>query len=255
MRLRGFCLALLLLAALAPPAFAQSAPDPTAYALPASVFPPGSQVLASRVADNFDVALRHDQEGPQPTAGRVTGYYMLAQSMADSGSVRLATSYLVSIFDTSGHAASAFDQQNDYWHGLNPSSVHAQPAPALGDPGRARWYTQTDGNGDAHSELFFQRGTVLVELNLYSFQSVPTDADTASFLEMGGALDGAAQHPVSATLTPTATSTLTPTLEPTATPKKPRPTATTNAVSPQPETKPCKKGFKRVHGKCRRKKA
>lgn len=248
---------------------AQSAPDPAVFALSPQDLPPGSQVVDSRVATNFDVSANYLQIGPAFPDGRLTGYYLQARAYDPGGHVRLVTSYLVSIFQTLGQAGEALFNQNDYWQQLGKSApVQSLPfdANAYGDPGQARWYSVTDSNQHTHSELFFRRGPDFVELDLDSPQSQPTTADTQAFLAMAQKLDGLASGRLIPTASPTATSAPTPrptatsTRTPTATPRprpaatrKPTTTPTVASIKPVRESRQCKKGYRRVRGKCQKK--
>lgn len=246
---------------------AQSAPDPTAFALPQSAFPPGSQIVDSAVAANTDVDVRYFQLGPAPPAGRLTGYYMQARAYDSSGRLRLVTSYLVSIYATTAAADTAFTNQWAYWHTITQATENPLPLNAYGDPGRYHWFAVTDSSANTHSELFFERGAIVVQMNLDSFGGPATAADVQAFLAMATTLDTRAGRPPTLTPTPTTTATRTPvptrtptprpTSRPTARPK-PRPhpgatrTPTLPAVKPIKETPPCKKGQRRVKGKCRK---
>lgn len=238
---------------------AQSGVNPSVFALTASDFPPGSQIVDSGVASNADVALRHMQIGPGAPAGRITGYYMQARSFSGAGNLQLVTSYLISLYPTAENADIAFNQQTDFWRGLLRSGAMERPldAGAYGDPGREHWYVLSSASGDTHSELFFRRGSVFVELNLDSYGAGPGADAVDAFLAMGKKLDLVAGHPPTATRVPTATATAT--SRPTSTPRPtatstPRPTSapTLAAIKPVKETKPCQKGYKRVHGKCQK---
>lgn len=236
---------------------AQTAPvDPSAYALATSDFPPGSQVTSSHVASNADVDLRYLQIGPAPPPGRITGYYMQVHENDAAGHLRLVTSYLVSIYGTAEEAATAFANQTAFWQGQVQATANLLPPNTYGDPGQQHWFTLPDSSGNTHSELFFQRGPIFIQVNLDTFGSPAGGADTQLLLSVASKLDArAAGRPLTAT--PTLTSTPTRTPVPTAT-STPRPTAmATRTPTPPPlkpikETRPCKKGQKRVKGKCKK---
>lgn len=236
---------------------------PASFALTAADFPSGSQIVESEVASNEDITLRHLQIGPAPPPGRVSGYYMQARILDATGRIHLVISYLVSLYDTAASAQQAFAQQTDFWQGLVRSGAVERPlgTDAPGEPGAVHWYALSTAAADTHSELYFRRGAVFVQLDLDSFGGGPTVPETNAFLAMARTLDNLAGHPATVTPVPTATATPLPTATrtplptPTLTPApSPTPKPTLAPVRPVKEPKTCKKGYRKVNGKCQKSK-
>jgi hypothetical protein len=247
---------------------AQPAVDPAIFVLEPADFPAGSQIVTSEIADDVTLALQHLQLGPPAPANRVTGYYMQARIANASGGIGAVLSFLASIYPDAGSAGSAFQQQDTYWKGLlhqAPSTVDIYTITSpVGDQGQSRWYGFHDVNQNTHAELFFQRGSFFLEVNIDVFARSLSGDDMSAAQHVAGALDtiavlgrsrntptatGTATSTPTATGTPTATPTRTP-IPPTATPTLPKPIQ--ESTSP-PKPAKCKKGYKRVKGKCKKK--
>src|SRR5579872_457167 len=102
------------------PAEAQSAPNPAAFALPLSVFPPHSQIETSTVEPNSAISgdLGVDFNGSLEAAGRITGYYQVAaQVTADAAGASHGVLLLdrVSVFPSRAQALTAFSGQKAGW--------------------------------------------------------------------------------------------------------------------------------------------
>ena len=176
---------------------AQTTRDPASFALSAADFPPGSQIVESEVASNEEVAFRHLQIGPPLPAGRTTGYYMQARSYDSAGKIRLVVSYLVSLYTTADTADAAFNGETEFWRGLVGAGAQVRPLDAdlYGEPGRQHWFAFSSASGDTHSELFFRRGSVFVQMNLDTYGSGTTPLDVDAFLAMAHTLDVVAGRP------------------------------------------------------------
>lgn len=246
---------------------AQTVPDPSIYALSQFELPPGAQILDSRVATNGSVIDQHLQQGKPLPDGRITGYYLLARTLKDSGGVASVLSYLASVFSSNRDAQQAFVDQQDFWQNevltLGPNAYEED----LGDFFLAHLYTLRDANGNTDSELFFQRGAVFFEVSLQNFGTLSRDDRKALLLNIAHTLESRAEGTPPPT-TPTVTNTPMPTATRTATPRPtrtPKPTATRIRTKPRArasatampayghpvlERGRCKKGYKLVRGHC-----
>ena len=160
---------------------AQTAIDPSKFALTAWDFPAPAHIIKGQVETN-DVAAHEDvvmHFGAKSFAdeGRVSGYFMesSAANLDTSGSEHpVLTYYLVSTFPSADQAAAAFAQQRDGWEeeATSPTAdVQAKvvdlAGQKFGDQQPRGLYvapiSTSDGQVDV-SELLFQRGAYLVEV-------------------------------------------------------------------------------------------
>jgi hypothetical protein len=179
------------------PALAQGHAHPRLFALSASDFPPGSQIVRAGVEGN---RMLTSDEGnhfgaPPSLLGRRTGYYMEAVETDPAGQ-ETDISYLVSIFHTPHQAFLAFDFRWQNWFAANfyttPSSVQA----ALGDRGDVALFHTLDPTQQPLTELFFRRGAVLVEVFQSTADAVPTSAQQDALYAIAAKLnDIAGAHP------------------------------------------------------------
>lgn len=253
-----------------------SALDLSPFAVPAQDFPAGSAIVVSQPVTAGDLLSQHLHIGPDLPSAPVAGYYLQAVAHDNAGAVRLVTSILVSVLASPDLSAAAFNLQDGYWQNLSvsaPGTVQALnlQGAQIGDSGFNRGYMLRDPNGHTHSEIFFVRGQIFVELYLDSFSQQPQLGDTQSFMALAVEIDAIALHEVQpafplptarSTATPVPSDTPLPTTPPTAT-DTPMPTMTptpapTATATPLPQYKPvrerprCKKGYRFQHGKCKR---
>jgi hypothetical protein len=152
----------------------------------------GSQLVRSGIESNRQ--LFRDQYlhfGRPPAAlGRRTGYYMDMVEGDPAAASHAYTSYLVSIFRTQRQAEAALDIRWNIWFAV---AYYSTPAPApisLGDAGTEALFHTVDPSQPPLSELFFQRGSILVEVfqgsvgigstndQLHSLWTIATELDT-----------------------------------------------------------------------------
>lgn len=167
----GLGCVLLLSAQAAQSAHAQTAANinPSVFAEPVSLFPPGATVQASGVetnaaADAQPIALHF---GPSwESEGRVSGYYMEAAAPnPDPNGHGSVTAYMVSIFSTLQQAQAAWQNQRQAW-ALEDAAGGACGPVNYGDAGYNCADSTTTSAGFV-SELYFIRGAVLIEIYQY----------------------------------------------------------------------------------------
>ena len=255
---------------------AQTAQDPSFFALNQSELPDGFQITDSRVAANGAVIEQHLQPGKPLPDGRITGYFLQARAATSTGGASSILSYLASIFVSNNAAQVAFSDQHDFWQNEVTTFGNNAYEEDLGSFFLAHLYTLRDANGNTDSELFFQRGTVFFEVSLQNFGTLSRDQRKALLLGIAQTLESRSNG-TPAPVTPTITNTPRPTATNTATPRpkataKPRRTATpkpTPSRTPSSRAKPtsgagsnyghpvkeglrCKKGHKLVGTRCRK---
>jgi hypothetical protein len=227
--------------------------DPSLLALPAAALPAGAIIDHNSVSDDTDADasnLRAVHQNLYETLKRVSGYRLDIRYMVQG--VPAATEYLASIFDTPALAQAAMQDA------IAPGTLIdliGKPLPhqcTVGDICKA--YSGPDPGTPNNVVLaIFTDGPIMVE----TASAVPSDKfdalepalETSLFgflaaadAQVKIALAGGAATPPAVTETPTATATVPPI--------PPAPTAT---PKPAPK-KHCKKGYKLVHGKCKKKK-
>jgi hypothetical protein len=269
-------LAVLVLAATVPygSTAAQTVADPSFYALTQSELPGGAEIIRSLVATNGAVAASNLQPGAPLPAGRLTGYYLEARTHTATGGTGSDLSYLVSFFNNSDDAQTAFNDQQTFWQHELASFGNSAFEENVGTFPAAHLYTLRDANGNTDSDLFFVRDSVLVEVSLADFNTLSRDERDALLLKIARTLESRTQGtppPITPTDTASPTDTATPTIIPTPT-RTPRPTATRKPIAtprktpthvptrtplpsyghPVAEPLHCKKGYKVVHGKCKK---
>jgi hypothetical protein len=256
---------------------AQTAQDPSFFALNQSELPNGFQITDSRVAANGAVIEQHLQPGKALPDGRITGYFLQARSSTSTGGASSILSYLASIFVSNNAAQVAFSDQHDFWQSEVANFGNNAYEEDLGSFFLAHLYTLRDANGNTDSELFFQRGTVFFEVSLQNFGTLSRDQRKALLLGIAQTLESRSNG-TPAPVTPTITDTPRPTPTNTATPRpkataKARRTATRKPtavarVTSGPHGKPtagasnyghpikeglrCKKGHKLVGTRCKK---
>jgi hypothetical protein len=180
------------------PTFAAVRLNPALFALPASAFPAGSQVMRSSIESNR--RLFHDDRihfGIPPSAtGRRSGYYMDAVEGDPASSSHPYTSYLVSIFHSAREARIAYDIRWQSWFVADYYTT-PQPAPVVvGGHGYEALFRSFDPNYLPLTELFFVRGRVLVEVFQATGDRPATADELKSFYAIATSLDDLArQHP------------------------------------------------------------
>jgi len=244
-----------------PHAVAPQQIDPLSLKLPASALPPGPIIVDHEgISDNPDadgittppdkfksqLAILH--QTPYETLGRISGYrfdfrYNIASAQA-------GTEYLASVFPDQAHAKAAMDDA------IGPGSLiqiigHPLTHQCAVGVACAAYSGPVPGSTplmDAVVAIYYD-GPILVETATQvpdsQFAALEPQIETILFgflaaadIQVQAALSGKPPGtPVLATSTATATATATATPRPTAKPLK-----------------KCKKGYKRVHGKCKRKK-
>jgi hypothetical protein len=244
-----------------PQAVAPQQIDPLSLKLPASSLPPGQIIVDHQsVSDNPDadgittppdkfksqLAILH--QTPYETLGRITGYRF--DFRYNIGSAQAGTEYLASIFPDQAHAQAAMNDA------IGPGSLiqiigHPLTHQCSVGVACAAYSGPVPGSTplmDAVVAIYYD-GPILVETATQVpdslFTSLEPQIETILFgflaaadIQVQAALSGTPPGtPVLATATATATVTATP-----------RPTPTKAPL------KKCKKGYKRVHGKCKRKK-
>jgi hypothetical protein len=145
--------------------------NPSVFALPLSIFPPGSTALKKKIEPNDtlkkDVAIPHLGNNSFVKEGRTTGYYMSALQANDGQPVLIQ--YLVSLFGTPTQAKGAFnDQLSEYKNVARfyPDRMKAIKAPVHVGENQASYVGVSDtGSGISDGiELFFTRGHAYVEV-------------------------------------------------------------------------------------------
>jgi hypothetical protein len=260
---------------------AQTAQDPSFFALNQSELPDGFQITDSRIATNGTVIEQNLQQGKPLPDGRVSGYFLRAHAFTATGGTASILSYLVSIFVSNNAAQVAFSDQHDFWQSEVANFGTSAYEEDLGAFFLAHLYTLRDANGNTDSELFFQRGTVFFEVTLQNFGTLSRDQRKAMLVGIAQTLESRSEGtpaPQTPTITPTplptATSTPTPrpkatakprrttVAKPTATRAKPTRTPSSHVTAtsssgasyghPVKEGLHCKKGHKLVGTRCRK---
>lgn len=233
--------------------------SPLSLKLPASAMPPGPIIVdhdgvsdnadaqaTTTPADGFKSQLYIMHQTPYATLGRITGYR--SDFRYNIGSAQAGTEYLASVFPDQAHAKAAMDDA------IGPGSL----IQIIGKPlthqcsvgvSCAAFAGPVPGSTplmDAVVAIYYQ-GPILIE----TATQVPDSQFAVLEPQIETILFGflAAADIQVQTVLNGSTST-------TATPAVPTATATATAT-PSPTKKPlkkCKKGYKRVHGKCKRKK-
>jgi hypothetical protein len=253
---------------------AQTVADPRFYALTQSELPPGAVITDSEIAKDGALIAGNLQPGAPGPGGWLTGYYLAARTSTPSGGTASVISYLVSFFDNSNDSQYAYSARQAFWQNELATFGNSAYEDNVGDFPAAHLYTLRDANGNTVSELFFVRNAVLVEISLADYNTLSRDERDSLSLSLAGALNSrllGTPAPITPTDTdtPTVTPTLTATPLPTATPKPtrtPKPTPTPHRTAtrtptrtpipnygrPVQEPVKCKKGYKLVHGRCKK---
>jgi hypothetical protein len=223
-------------------------------ALPTSALPASAIIDHNSVSDDADADmsnLRILHQNLYETLKRVSGYRLDIRYMIQG--VPTGTEYLASIFNSSGDAQAAM---NDAIAPGTLIDLIGKPLPhqcAVGDMCKA-YSGPHPGTANNVVLAIFTDGPIMVE----TASEVPADKFNALEPALETSLFGflaAADAQVKIALaggpakTGGTTDTPTPTPTVTDTPVPPTPTAT-----PKPAKKKCKKGYKLVHGKCKKKK-
>jgi len=168
---------------------AQTAQDPSFFALNQSELPVGFQVTDSRVATNGIVIGQNLQPGKPLPDGRITGYFLRAHVLTSTGGTASILSYLASIFVSNNAAQAAFSDQHDFWQGEVANFGNSAYEEDLGSFFLAHLYTLRYANGNTDSELFFQRGSVFFEVTLQNFGTLSRDQRKAMLLGVAQTLE------------------------------------------------------------------
>ena len=226
--------------------------DPHLLALPQSALPSGASVSHSDVSDNADAdsSRTHELHSQLFEAWhRITGYRMDYQYTAQGTAVDAG--YLASIFPTPADASAAMD------NATNAQSIIAylgHPLPdacTAGEVCKGFFGPNPDDGTKTALVAIYTRGPILIE----AAAQVPNAAFTQLESVMEAqvyAVANAVDVQVKAILNPgpaaTGAPTVTSTATPTNTPVPPTATATVKPI----KHKKCKKGYKLVHGKCKK---
>lgn len=234
--------------------------DPLSLKLPASAMPPGPIIVdhdgvsdnadaqaTTTPADGFKSQLYIMHQKPYATLGRITGYR--SDFRYNIGSAQAGTEYLASIFPDQAHAKAAMD---DAIGSGSLIQIIGKPLTHQCSVGVAcaAFAGPVPGSTplmDAVVAISYD-GPILVETATQvpdsQFTALEPQIETILFgflaaadIQVQTVLTG--KPPDAPTLTATATATATAT---------PRPSPTKKPL------KKCKKGYKRVHGKCKRQK-
>jgi hypothetical protein len=147
-------------------AWAQPQIRPELFALAPADFPQGSHMVRAGVESNQ--LLLRDQVfrfGPHPRRlGRLTGYYMEALESPGGSGLQVSTSYLVSIFTSRRQALFAWEMQYSSWFAENYFTAPPPIDIPLGERGAQALFSTHTSAMSTMSELFFQRGAILVEI-------------------------------------------------------------------------------------------
>lgn len=237
--------------------------DPAALRLPDSALPPGASIDHSAVSDNADasaqttpadgfksqLAILH--QTLYAKLGRLTGYRM--DFRYTLGGAPAGTEYLVSVFPTADNARAAMADA------IGPGSliqIIGAPLPrqcTVGDA-CAAYSGPVPGQPLKAVVAIYTDGPILVEtatqVPAASFAALEPQLESVlfGFLATSDALIKTVlggQTSASSTPTATATATATPTVTPSPTPQP---------TKARHKKRKCKKGYKRVHGKCKRQK-
>jgi hypothetical protein len=195
--LAGFTL-LGILAGMPGTALARAHIQPTLFALALTVFPAGSEIVQAGVETNR--RLLRDEPlhfGLPPAAlGRISGYYMDAEGGSPAAGVRAYTSYLVSIFRSRRQAQVVFDLLWGTWFGATYYTTPTRASIVVGDNGEEALFHTLDLHQPRLSELFFRRGTILVEVFQGTSSAGPTEGEIHCFYAIATELDQLARtHP------------------------------------------------------------
>jgi hypothetical protein len=180
------------------PSLAQGRLHPTFFALSPVNFPLGSRVVRAGVESNLRL-LRDDWNHfgfPPAVMGRLTGYYMGAVEGDLVTESHPYTSYLVSIFQSSRQAQTAFDLRWNVWFVADYYTTPSPAPVALGDAGAEAYFHTLDPRQPQLFELFFRRGAILVEVFQGTSGAAPTAMQIHSFMTIAEKLDRVAgRHP------------------------------------------------------------
>lgn len=175
--------------------------NPALFALPASAFPAGSQVVRSSIETNRRLFLddRLHFGIPPSATGRRSGYYMDAVEGDPASPSHPYTSYLVSIFHSAHEARIAYDIRWQSWF-VADFYTTPQAAPiTVGSHGYEALFRSFDPSSLPLTELFFVRGRVLVEVFQATGDRPATADELQSFYAITRSLDNLArQHPLGA---------------------------------------------------------
>jgi hypothetical protein len=173
-------------------ALAQQHVHPRLFVLPATTFPSGSQITRSSVETNRQLLADQAVHFGLPPAviGRISGYYMVAHQ-GDA-----YTSYLVSIFASAHQAQAAYDYRWELWYTANFYTAPEAAPIRVGSRGAVALFHTLDPQRAATTELFFRRGSVLVEVMQGTAEDVPSAEETRSLHAIARVLDAVARlHP------------------------------------------------------------
>jgi hypothetical protein len=179
-------------------ALARTHIQPTLFALAPTVFPAGSKIVQAGVETNR--RLLRDEPlhfGLPPAAlGRISGYYMDAEESGPVAGVHAYTSYLVSIFRSRRQAQVVFDLLWDTWFAATYYTTPTRASIVLGDNGAEAFFHTLDLGRPRLAELFFRRGTILVEVFQGTSSAGPTEGEIHCFYAIATELDQLARtHP------------------------------------------------------------
>jgi hypothetical protein len=186
--------ALLMVLTVPVPALAHARLRPALFALSPDNFPAGSHVVRAGVETNHRLLLDQAQHFglPPGVLGRRTGYYMDAVEGDQTAIARTYTSYLVSIFRSVRQAQIAYDVCFDTWFAANYYTTPATPPIRVGDNGAEALFQTLNASLPPESELFFRRGTILVEVVQGTPAGTPTAEQRHSFYLIARKLDAVA---------------------------------------------------------------
>lgn len=139
--------------------------QPTLFALQSTDFPVGSLVV--RAGEETNRQLLGDDPVhfgvPPAIMGRITGYYMSAHRTDQVGNQQGYTSYLVSIFASRRQAQAAYMYRWSMWFKTNYFTAPPDIRIPVGDARSAALFHGLPPDLGNLWELFFRRGTILVE--------------------------------------------------------------------------------------------
>jgi hypothetical protein len=223
--------------------------NPSGLVLPAASLPANTYIRLSQVEDNatLNAQLAAARQPPYDDGGldwshpvwsapdsfaRVGGYLETGMWSSSISPTELHFSYLASIFPDAAHAVAFY--QNALTFPPNTYTDLSAQFSTIGDQRSALVLHMAQGIPATIAAVFFTRYNVELEIQIVTSTNL-SPTDTASVVailhSMATVADGLVMDQLG-TPTPTAT---------------PVPTST-----PVPKVKTCKKGYKRVHGRCQR---
>jgi hypothetical protein len=180
------------------PTLAATSLHPALFALPASAFPAGSQIVRSSIESNRQL-FRDDRIHfgiPAADTGRRSGYYMDAVEGDVSSPAHPYTAYLVSIFHSTKEARIAYDIRWQSWFVADYYTTPQAAPITVGSHGYEALFRSFDPSALPLTELFFVRGRVLVEVFQATGDRPATADELQSFYAIATALDDLARrHP------------------------------------------------------------